>query len=324
MIKVSLRKNTLAFRNNGYVLRSSLCRTYASLSPLGVDQTVENNLQTETNRLAKTFTKFWDNVTLNSDNDALTVALDNKPIRTSLGHTLTVPKSRELLAIMLKNEWSSLPNLSIKPHSLPLTSIVSRCIDLESVSKPGCDPDLVSKIGGDRVKLSEALLRYLDTDTLLCFSPHAEYEGTLRSAQNEMYLPIISAIERFLSKFSSGPLRLQVLDADLHGLRGNAQSEEVREAARKYLNTLNLWDFTVFEKTVFTTKSFICAILLLESKAKCSSLNMKLSMEEIAKCATLETIYQTDRWGEVEDTHDVDKRDVRRNINAAAIVAYEE
>lgn len=45
-------------------------------------------------------------------------------------------------------------------------------------------------------------------------------------------------------------------------------------------------------------------------------------MESVAQAATLEIIHQTDRWGEVEDTHDVDKRDVRRNIHAAGIVAY--
>lgn len=302
-------------------------RSYAKASPLGVDQSVENNLQTETNRLSKTLTKFWEQVSLEETDDSVTVKLDSKPLRTPLGHPLSLPPSRKLLSVMLLNEWSNLPSLSIKPHVLPLTSLVSRCIDLEMTNKPGADPELVAKIGGNREKLTQDLLRYLDTDTLLVFSPAKEYEGALRKAQNEMYIPFIAGVEKFLTKFSTDgkPVKLQILDADLHGLRGNAQKEETARAAKAYLDSLSLWDLAIFEKTVLTTKSFICGLLLLLNKSGnvTDIPELKCSMEDIARAATLETIYQVERWGEVEDTHDVDKRDVRRNIHAAAIVAYE-
>lgn len=302
----------------------STARTYATATPLGLDNTAENNLQTETNRLSKTFAKFWDKVTLDRSKNEITVYLDNKPIRTPLGNPLTVSNDRQFLALMLHNEWANLPNLSIKPHSLPLTSVVSRCIDLEMTGKPECDPELVAKVGGDRDKISNDLLRYLDTDTLLCFSPRAEYEGSLRAAQDKLYLPIIESMRALFSQYSSEPVSLQILDADVHGLRGNAQTEQTRAAARRYLDTLSLWDFAVFEKTVLTTKSFICAAMLLHNKCASGASRMELTMEEIAQAATLETIYQVERWGEVEDTHDVDKRDIRRNVTAAAIVAYKE
>ena len=64
--------------------------------------------------------------------------------------------------------------------------------------------------------------------------------------------------------------------------------------------------------------------MLLHNKSASGASRMELTMEEIAQAATLETIYQVERWGEVEDTHDVDKRDIRRNVTAAAIVAYKE
>ncbi|KAF8473321.1 hypothetical protein BDZ91DRAFT_790098 [Kalaharituber pfeilii] len=39
-------------------------------------------------------------------------------------------------------------------------------------------------------------------------------------------------------------------------------------------------------------------------------------IEEAAKAATLEVTWQTSQWGEVEDTHDVEKEDVRRGLGA--------
>ncbi|AET41412.1 ATP synthase complex assembly protein ATP12 Ecym_8121 [Eremothecium cymbalariae DBVPG len=299
---------------------------YSSLnaSPLGIDGSCENNLKTETNILSKTLVKFWDKVTLKKCDNTLTLQIYGNPVRTPLGNSLSIPSNRVILAHMLKDEWSNVTKLSIKTHSLPLTSIVSRCIDLQLVSKPGTDPELLAKIGGGQDVISESLLRYLDTDTLLCFSPKSEYEGALRRAQDKIYLPILSAVESFLGKYSDLPVRLQLLDSDLHGLRGNRQSDSTRAAALKYLRSLNTWDLAVFEKTVLTTKSFICGIILLQNKTNDATKAMQMTMEDIANAATLETIYQVDKWGEVEDTHDVDKRDIRRNIIAAGIVAYRE
>lgn len=292
-------------------------------SPLGVDKSTENNLKTETNRLAKTGEKFWEKVSLKDDGSQYLVQLDSKTILTPLGNSLAVEKGRSLLAMLLMKEWTNLPSLAIKTHSLPLTSLVSRCIDLENVNKPNGDPELKAKIGGDRSHIINDLLRYLDTDTLLVFCPQVEFEGALRKAQNERYLPIISSVEKFLGQYSKVPIKLRILDADVDGLRGNRQSDETREAARLYLDSLSLWDLAVFEKTVLTTKSFICGALLLQNKSSDRPAEgLESTMESVAQAATLEIIHQTERWGEVEDTHDVDKRDVRRNIHAAAIVAY--
>ncbi|AGO12218.1 AaceriAEL140Cp [[Ashbya] aceris (nom. inval.)] len=309
------------------ILGRAKCRMYSSATvttPLGIDKSSENNLQTETNRLAKTLTKFWDKVDLASEGGYVTVAIDGKPVRTPLGSPLRVDKKRGILAHMLREEWAGLTSLAVKPYSLPLTSLVSRCIDLETVSAPDCDPDTIAKVGGDRKVISEGLLRYLDTDTLLCFSPRSEFEGALREAQDEMYKPIIAGVETLLSEVGGMPVTLRCLDADVHGLRGNAQSQETRAAAGKYMDSLAVWDLAVFEKVVLTTKSFICGILLLQNKIGTAAPALKLSTEDIARAATLETIYQVERWGEVEDTHDVNHRDIRRNINAAAIVAYKE
>ncbi|KAA8894924.1 hypothetical protein FN846DRAFT_912355 [Sphaerosporella brunnea] len=39
-------------------------------------------------------------------------------------------------------------------------------------------------------------------------------------------------------------------------------------------------------------------------------------IEEAAKAASTEVNYQTQQWGEVEDTHDVEKEDVKRQVGA--------
>lgn len=318
MLRLLIRPNALA-RPTSWRLRHLATQA----SPLGVDKSTENNLKTETNRLAKTGEKFWEKVALKDDGSQFLVQLDSKTILTPLGNSLSVEKGRRLLAMLLKKEWTNLPSLAIKTHSLPLTSLVSRCIDLENVNGPGSDPEMRAKIGGDREQISNDLLRYLDTDTLLVFCPRNEFEGDLRKAQDERYLPIIASVEKFLGHYSASPIKLRILDTEVDGLRGNRQPDETISAAKKFLDTLSLWDLAVFEKTVLTTKSFICGVLLLQNKAsKKSAEGLESTMEAIAQAATLEIIHQTDRWGEVEDTHDVDKRDVRRQIHAAGIVAY--
>lgn len=308
-----------------HIGRTRFYHASSRASPLGVDSSIENNLKTETNKLSKTGQKFWDQVGLDFGGDKITVQLDAKPLRTPLGNNLAIDHDRKVLGLMLKKEWSNLQEVASKKFSLPLTSLVSRCIDLETTSNADCDPEAVAKIGGDTTVIKNQLLRYMDTDTLLVFSPAKEFEGALREEQDKLYLPIIKKIEEFLGQYSSSDkqLTLQILDADVHGLRGNVQSQEVKDAAMNYMDSLSPWDLAVFEKTVLTTKSFICGILLMESMTKKSThKELVKSLDEIIRLATLETIFQVERWGEVEDTHDVDKRDIHRKISSAAIVAF--
>ncbi|CCE61349.1 hypothetical protein TPHA_0A02670 [Tetrapisispora phaffii CBS 4417] len=308
-------------------LRYLSCTSHIGSSvPLGIDTTLENNTVTETNRLSKTLTKFWDKVSIKNDliNNNILIQLDGRTINTPLGNKLAVDSSRKMLAYLLMNEWKNLPSLSIRQYSLPLTSLVSRCIDLEKLHLEG-DADAIEKYNGNLEKMISDTLRYLDTDTLLIFSPRKEFEGKLREEQDKLYLPIIEQIERFLSKLSKKSIKLNVLDSDLHGLRGNQQDKDTREAAANYLRSLSYWDLAIFEKVVLTTKSFICGILVILNKTNGSSeLGISHTTEDIIRYSTLETIFQTERWGEVEDTHDVNKRDIFRNITAASIVAFKE
>lgn len=298
---------------------------------LGIDRTIENNLLTETNKLNKIRKKFWQNIELNEriDSQTIHIQMDSRTIRTPMGNELAVPKDQILLANLLKYEWKTLDTLTAKAYSLPLTSLISRCIDLESAHKGTIDPETVAKCNGDRESIIKDLLRYLDTDTLLVFSPRSELEGELRKEQDELYLPIIKGIEGLLyrylpdsSKIKETDFVLKKLDSDIDGLRGNKQPENIALAATNYLKSLSYWNLAVFEKTVMITKSFICGIILCENTIRETNIpSLQCDVKDIEKLCTLETIHQVKKWGEVEDTHDVNKVDMLRNISAASIVA---
>lgn len=305
-----------------------------STAPLGVDRSIENNLVTETNKLSKLKQKFWQNINLNDklDPGMIHVQMDNKTIRTPMGNQLVVKKDQIILAYLLKNEWNNLESLNAKSYSLPLTSLTSRCIDLESAHTGNIDPEIVAKCNGDRDQIISDLLRYLDTDTLLVFAPNEELDGTLRKEQDELYIPIIQGVEELLfgylpelDKSLNEGIELRKLDLDVDGIRSNVQHANVREAATNYLKSLSYWNLAVFEKTVMITKSFICGLLLTENVVRKEVLpSLKCDIEKMERLASLETIHQAKKWGEVEDTHDVNKADLLRNISAASLVACKE
>ena len=46
----------------------------------------------------------------------------------------------------------------------------------------------------------------------------------------------------------------------------------------------------------------------------------RFGVDEAAEAATLEVSYQTDIWGEVEDTHDVNKVDIKRQLGGVILL----
>lgn len=327
----------------GQISRSSfaLRAGYAtSTQPAGGNIT---NAKTETNRLEKTMSRFWNkvNTQLNEETGKYEILLDDKPLKTPLGNRLGVPANKRTLAHLIGHEWDSLLDLRIKPSSLPLTSIVSRAVDLHAVhSAAAVDQDLVAKIGDlDDIKIN--MLRYLDTDTCLIFTTLDEYEGALRKRQDELYLPLKSEYEEFFTAWGqkrtllpseSYKVTLQSLDCETDGLRGNSQSITTQNVVLDWLNHLPIYDLVALEKAILSAKSFLCGATILRSNANDAALYQvnkastdaffKKSVEEVVELGNLETIFQTGEWGEVEDTHDVDKADWLRNLSSCALVCH--
>lgn len=317
---------------------------YFSLS-LRILQNLLADAKTQTNRLEKTLCRFWNETKTKQSlkSGSLEIFLDEKPLKTPLGNTLTIPASKRQLAYLIEHEWDSLNELKINPNSLPLTSMVSRAVDLEKVhfSDP-VDQNLVVKIGNLQ-DIKSNMMRYLDTDTCLIFTVNEEYEGRLRSKQEELYRPLIEEYESFFTEFGKQngllpeedyKVKLKTLDCETDGLRGNSQSLTTQNIVLKWLDQLPIYDLVAMEKAVLSSKSFLCGATVLrsnvvdaESQKNLYQVNrarpadfFRKSIEEIVELGNLETIFQTQEWGEVEDTHDVDNADWLRNLSASALV----
>jgi ATP synthase F1 complex assembly factor 2 len=46
----------------------------------------------------------------------------------------------------------------------------------------------------------------------------------------------------------------------------------------------------------------------------------RFGIEEATEAASLEVLHQTEQWGEVEDTHDVDNADIRRQLGTVVLL----
>lgn len=266
-------------------------------------QHLETNAPSETNRLEKTAERFWEKVTVtpaSDGQDGYYIQLDGKSIKTPKGLPLLIPARKKTLAHLIAHEWRILPNLKIKPHSLQLTSLAARAVDLIEDMK--ANEQLVKD------DIVDALLPYLDTDTLLVFAPLKDCEGTLRPAQEEVYRPIIKAAEDF---WAPNGLTLSWLDTEIC-IAGNKQTPETKQVVADWIRGLDTWQLVALERATMTAKSLISGMNIA---------TRRMPLEDVAVAATLETIHQTQVWGEVEDTHEVDYHDLRRSLGSAYLLA---
>jgi ATP synthase F1 complex assembly factor 2 len=352
MLKLAFRSlPVIATRSNvGYARKYATEGTLKSVftsTPLGQDSTVETNIKSDTNRLAKTLSKFWEKVNVSPDDatGAYKIQLDGKTIKTPLGFPMELPGAKKQLAYLISHEWANLPDLKIKTHSLPLTSITARAIDLTNChQRKDVDPDLVTKVGNLQ-DIKHNMLRYFDTDTCLILATHKEYHGKLRQKQDELYMALVKELEDFFTAYGKKhnllpsadyQVKIEYLDCETDGLRGNEQNAITQNIVLHWMDQLSMYDLVALEKAILTSKSFLCGASLLRSNCSNTETMKDLyqvnksgvddyfhkTIEEIVELGNLETIFQTEEWGEVEDTHDVDKVDWLRNLTAAALLCH--
>ncbi|KAJ7470615.1 ATP12-domain-containing protein [Mycena latifolia] len=237
---------------------------------------------TETNRTEATMKRFWKDVTVGRREDSYTILLDHRALKTPSGNTLLVPSEKSLVAALVAAEWESQETL-LKTHALPMTALVSRAIDA-----------MVDET--TRAEVRQALLPYLDTDTI-CF--YQDYPPQLVELQAEHWDPLLSWAR------STFNVELHTFDSLLF----NSQPNETKFKMDQVLSSFNHWEMAAMERATYTTKSFIIALALVRKH---------LTVEQAALATQVEVASQIQRWGEVEDTHDVDFHDVRRQLGSAA------
>jgi ATP synthase F1 complex assembly factor 2 len=97
---------------------------------------------------------------------------------------------------------------------------------------------------------------------------------------------------------------------------GVNQDEKVTRALRHHISTYDAWDLAALERIVRSSKSFLIGIRLLESIK--AGKEAEFGVTEASEAAEVEVKSQTERWGEVEDTHDVDQADLRKTLASVA------
>ncbi|EJT49867.1 hypothetical protein A1Q1_01019 [Trichosporon asahii var. asahii CBS 2479] len=177
----------------------------------------------------------------------ITVTLDHRNLKTPEGAKMVIPKERQLLAMMIAAEWENQDQV-LKQYALPLTSLASRALD--GMKDPKIKEGVI-----------DALLAYLDTDTI-CVAE---------------------------------------------------QTPETIAKFRNILEDMDPFQLAAMERAVYATKSFVIGLALVEGR---------ITAHEAALASHVEVASQIERWGEVEDSHDVDYQDIRRALGSAAVALH--
>ncbi|KAJ9638274.1 ATP synthase mitochondrial F1 complex assembly factor 2 [Coniosporium tulheliwenetii] len=274
--------------------------------------------------------RFWKDVTVKETPDGYQIFLDSRPVRTASKNILTIPLSKPQLATAIALEWDLLVSAqqALKYHYIPLTSLISRAVDISVADAQGN-----TKIRDDIVKM---LMRYLTTDTLICWVPeknihdavHLEQQrdGTesLRQLQQRTAQPIISYLKAHVWP---GVEIVPILGSD--SIVPAKQPQMTQDVIRGWLSGLPAWELAGLERGVLATKSLLVAVrLLVEWSEEFAQLqprsegnqSQRFGIEEAAEASTTEVRWQTGMWGEVEDTHDVEKEDLRRQLGSVILL----
>jgi ATP synthase mitochondrial F1 complex assembly factor 2 len=182
-------------------------------------------------------------------------------------------------------------------------------------------------------------MRYLSTDTLLCWAPaHASAgraaaatapgEEPLRDVQARAAAEVAAALER--SVWPGVVLRETLDEASIVPRAPLAEADAA--VVRGWVRGLPAWELAALERGVLAAKSLLVAARLLvewspvfaHMRGDDAEGRARFGVEEAARVASLEVAWQTERWGEVEDTHDVDREDLKRQLGSVVLLVHEE
>jgi len=262
-------------------------RSYAEQASLrDLANAVKSKAEAQTDRAERTMRRFWKTVNIQRNPDGtIAVHLDKRPIRTPSGKHIFLPGNKLPVAALMAHEWEN-QDVLLKPHSLPMTSLTARAID--GLSDSATRRDVIS-----------GLLNFIDTDTVLF---QEESPPSLVALQERYWTPII--------KWTSETFGVDIQVAK--SIFASQQAPETIQRLRTHIESYDPFRLAAFERAVLSSKSFLIALALTEGH---------ISVEDAAGAAHVEVQSQIDRWGEVEDSHDVDHQDIRMRLGSAAILA---
>ncbi|KAI1425170.1 hypothetical protein F5Y12DRAFT_796163 [Xylaria sp. FL1777] len=339
--RLERRKKHAALLEKAQEIRASTRRSSAT----GTKDS-QDNQSTPTTPLARR--RFWKHVHVREGDGALEVHLDTRPLRRPTNKEIVrLPATKPLLAAALALEWDLLVSAqqATKQHLIPLTSLVCRALDI-------ADDDAGRDVGGEkgegrerakeesavdgslRTGIARMLMRYLDTDSLLCWVPPPRHGhdapdaagNTLRELQKRAAEDVVA----YLSTHVWPGVEIEpVLDGESIMPRG--QKPETRLVIEGWIMGLSPWELAGLERAVLAGKGVLGAARLLaewsEGFVGVRGLDdagdgekRTFGVEEAAKLASIEVDWQIGNWGEVEDTHDVEKEDLRRQLGSVVLL----
>ncbi|KAI1077515.1 hypothetical protein F5B20DRAFT_551555 [Whalleya microplaca] len=282
--------------------------------------------------------RFWKDVHAHLIDGAWEVHLDTRPLRhPSTKDIVRIPASKPLLAAALAVEWDMLVSAqqATRQHLIPLTSLVCRALDIASDDAPTTARGSAGQ--SIRAGIADTVLRYLDTDSLLCWAPEPsaddpppEGRPSLREVQRRAAEEVVGFLaQRVWPGVEIGP----VLDGE--SIMPREQKPGTRQVVEGWVMGLGAWELAALERGVLAGKGLLGAVRLLvewsegfvgmttgfgEAETVEEKQGKKFGVEEAARLASIEVDWQTGRWGEVEDTHDVEKEDLRRQLGSVVLL----
>ncbi|KAG5519211.1 hypothetical protein PMAC_002299 [Pneumocystis sp. 'macacae'] len=220
---------------------------------------------------------------------------NGNPLKTALGNIFKFPLRKRSFAYMVSQELRSFGLKRSEYHFLPLTSLANKAIDIFSSKST-------------RENACNVLLKYLDTDTILIFAPESQSSGELLALQKKSWEPLHNWAQMYWK------VNIFKTFCDL-GINVHVQSQETKDKIALWMHTLDKWQFAALDRAVCASKSFIIGAKMIVMGN--SLLNDYLSPEEACDLAQLETDFQISQWGEIKESHNIEREDIRRLLRSA-------
>ncbi|KAL2269595.1 hypothetical protein VTJ83DRAFT_1779 [Remersonia thermophila] len=295
--------------------------------------------------------RFWKTVDVKEVDGSLQIHLDSRPLRHPTTKAIVrLPVTKPNLAHAIAVEWDALTSAqqATKQHRIPLTSLTCRALDIAAddaaaapapaaaaatPTSPSRPPYPATPL---RTTIAALLLRYLDTDSLLIFSPpRSPIDPSLPSlheTQRAAYAAAVGALTAPREQGGLWPgLDVRPVD-DGSSIMPRPHPPETREAVRRWIaHALSPFELAGLERATLAGKSLLAAARLVAewseqgagrspSWSSSEAEAQRFGVEEAARAVSLEVDYQTKQWGEVEDTHDVEREDVRRQFGSVVLL----
>lgn len=215
--------------------------------------------------------------------DGYQILLNNNPFKTPSGKIFEFPLRKHNLAYSVLLECRSFSPKFFEYYFSPLTSLSIRAIDIFSEKK-------------NREQASDRLLKYLDTDTILSFASKDESGGDLLVLQKKMWGPLHEWAQKYWD--------VQILKTNNDfGIIMNPQPEKTRNLIKEWVCNLDQWQFAALERAICLNKSFIIGAKMIATAN--SSPIERLGVEKAFNLAQLETLFQIERWGKVDNCKNI-------------------